>query len=113
VEAEKAGRELPRLEAFDYKMLGTLAALGHYNGVGKVMGVKIKRFLAWWVWRTYYLMQMPRWNRRVRIVLDWTTALVFRNDVVKLDFGEEEEGGEGTLATEAQRTKRTHRDGVN
>jgi hypothetical protein len=31
-------------------------------------------------------MQMPRWNRRFRIMLDWTIALLFRNDVAKLDL---------------------------
>jgi hypothetical protein len=33
---------------------------------------------------------MPRWERKIRVVLDWTVALFFRNDVVKLDlFGDE------------------------
>jgi hypothetical protein len=31
-------------------------------------------------------MQMPRWERRLRIMLDWTIALLFKNDVVKLDL---------------------------
>jgi hypothetical protein len=32
---------------------------------------------------------MPRWSRRFRIMLDWTTALLFKNDIVQLDlFGE-------------------------
>lgn len=91
------------LEAFDYKTLGMLASLGHYKGVGRVLKVKIRGFLAWWVWRTYYLMQMPRWNRRCRIMLDWTVALLFRNDVAKLDlFGtrhptmERKQSGEGS-----------------
>jgi NADH dehydrogenase len=74
-------------EAFVYRSLGTLAALGHYNGVGMVMRFRVKGFLAWWVWRSYYLMQMPRWERRVRLVLDWTLALFFKYDVVKLDLG--------------------------
>ena len=74
------------LEPFVYKTLGMLASLGHYKGVGRVFKVRIRGFLAWWVWRTYYLMQMPRWNRRFRIMLDWTVALLFRNDVAKLDL---------------------------
>jgi NADH dehydrogenase len=79
-----------KLEPFVYESLGTLAALGHYDGVGRVMKLKLRGFLAWWVWRSYYLMQMPRFERRLRIVLDWTVALLFKNDVVKLDlFGEE------------------------
>jgi NADH dehydrogenase len=78
------------LKPFVYKTLGTLAALGHYTGVGRVMKLKLRGFPAWWVWRTYYLLQMPRWERRLRIMLDWTIALFFKNDVVKLAlFGEE------------------------
>jgi NADH dehydrogenase len=75
---------------FVYNTLGTLAALGHYDGVGRVWKLKLRGFLAWFVWRTYYLFQMPRWERRIRIMMDWTVALLFRNDVVKLDlFGQE------------------------
>jgi NADH dehydrogenase len=78
------------LEPFVYSTLGTLAALGHYDGVGRVMKLKLRGFAAWFVWRTYYLFQMPRWDRRFRVMLDWTVALLFRNDVVKLDlFGQE------------------------
>src|SRR5688572_5321225 len=71
---------------FVYSTLGTLAALGHYDGVGRVWKFKIRGFVAWFAWRSYYLMQMPRWERRFRIMLDWTVALLFKNDVVKLDL---------------------------
>jgi NADH:ubiquinone reductase (H+-translocating) len=71
---------------FIYKNKGTLAALGRHKGVGRVFKFKIYGFLAWWVWRTYYLMQMPRFDRRLRIVIDWTVALFFKNDVVELDM---------------------------
>lgn len=84
----------PKLVPFVYKTLGTLAALGHYRGVGKVFSFKLKGFLAWWTWRTYYLMQMPRWSRRFRIMLDWTTSLFFKYDIVKLDFDGDPEPGE-------------------
>ena len=32
---------------------------------------------------------MPRWERRVRIVLDWTVALFFRPDITKVDLATE------------------------
>jgi NADH dehydrogenase len=80
----------PKLEPFIYETMGMLASLGHYSGVGRIGSIRIKGFLAWWVWRTYYMMQMTRWDRRFRVILDWTIALLFRNDVVKLDlFGEQ------------------------
>ena len=46
----------------------------------------VDRFPAWWLRRTYYLLQMPRWDRRLRIVLDWTVALFFRPDITKIDL---------------------------
>ena len=73
------------LKPFIYHNKGLLAALGHYKGVGRIFGVRIKGLLAWWVWRSYYLFQMPGWDRRLRIIIDWTVALLFKNDVVQLD----------------------------
>ena len=46
-------------------------------------------FLAWRVWRTHYLFQMPQRPRRLRLILDWTIALFFKNDVVQLDLSRE------------------------
>jgi NADH dehydrogenase len=82
VEVIHGGQPAP----FIYKSKGTLAALGHYKGVGRVYKIKIHGLLAWWVWRTYYLMQMPGFSRKVRLVIDWTVALFFKNDVVELDM---------------------------
>ena len=56
------------------------------NTFGRVLRFKIRGFLAWWVWRSYYLAQMPRFERKLRIVLDWTIALFFHYDIVKLDL---------------------------
>lgn len=74
------------LEPFIYKQKGTLAALGHFKGAAKLGKIGVRGFLAWWIWRTYYLMQMQGWGRRIRIVLDWTVALFFKNDIVELDL---------------------------
>ncbi len=74
-----------QLEPFVYDTKGLLASLGRYNGVGRIKWLRIKGFPAWWVRRTYYLMQMPQWSRRLRIVVDWTVALLFKNDIVQLD----------------------------
>jgi NADH:ubiquinone reductase (H+-translocating) len=76
---------------FIYHTKGLLAALGHYKGVGRIGKVRIKGFIAWWVWRSYYLFQMPQWERRIRIMLDWTVALFFPADVVQLDLFREQQ----------------------
>jgi NADH dehydrogenase len=82
-------RGSPDLRPFVYETKGLLAALGHYTGVGRIGKVRLYGFIGWWVWRTYYLFQMPQWSRRVRIVIDWTVALLFRTDVVQLDLQRE------------------------
>lgn len=74
---------------FVYSQLGVMAALGHYQAIGRVTGIPLTGFPAWWTWRTYYLFQMPRWSRRIRIMIDWTVALFFRPDIVKVDLAVE------------------------
>lgn len=63
---------------------GSLAALGCRTGVAKIFGLKLSGFPAWWVWRTVYLLKMPRFARKLRVAMDWTLALFFRRDVVEL-----------------------------
>jgi NADH dehydrogenase len=61
-----------------------MASLGHTRAVARVLGIRLSGFPAWWIRRTYYLFQMPRWNTRLRIVLEWTIALFFRPDITKV-----------------------------
>ncbi|HKG92941.1 MAG TPA: NAD(P)/FAD-dependent oxidoreductase [Gemmatimonadaceae bacterium] len=88
VHAAVEGREL---RPFVFRTLGTMAALGHTSAVAEVMGMRFTGFPAWWFRRTYYLFQMPRWDRRLRMVLDWTVALLFRPDITKVDLASERE----------------------
>jgi NADH dehydrogenase len=76
---------------FMFRTLGTMASLGHTRAVARVFGVRLTGFVAWWVRRTYYLFQMPHWDRRLRIVLDWTVALFFRPDITRIDLRVERE----------------------
>jgi len=78
------------IKPFIYETVGNLAALGHYNGVGKIYGIRLRGFVAWWVWRSYYLFRMPQWRRRIRIMADWTVSLLFGTDIVQLDLIPEE-----------------------
>ena len=75
---------------FEFRTLGLMAAIGHYKGLGTVLGFQIRGFFAWWVRRTYYLSVMPRWSQRIRIVADWTIALFFRPEISKVDLGREQ-----------------------
>jgi len=63
---------------------GSVASLGLYKGVAEVYGVKLKGFPAWFMHRTYHVSRMPTFNRKCRIVIDWTTALLFQREAVAL-----------------------------
>jgi NADH dehydrogenase len=65
-------------------MLGQVATLGRYKGIADVMGLRLRGFLGWFVTRTYHLYQLPLVQRRTRVVVDWTVALLFRRDLAEL-----------------------------
>jgi NADH dehydrogenase len=69
---------------YRHKHLGLVASLGLNKGVANVMGVKLRGWPAWFMHRTYHLIQIPTVNRKARIALDWTAAVFFRRDLVSM-----------------------------
>jgi NADH dehydrogenase len=75
---------------FVYATLGMMGSLGHGKAFGQLVRVRVRGALAWFVRRTYYLLQMPGWRRRVRIMIDWFFALLFQPDIVKISLESED-----------------------
>jgi NADH dehydrogenase len=69
---------------FDFKGLGKMGALGHRSAVAEVFGFKLSGFLAWWLWRTVYLMKLPGWGRRLKVASSWTLDLILPPEIVQL-----------------------------
>jgi NADH dehydrogenase len=69
---------------YRYRMLGQAATLGRYKGIAQVPGVRLRGFPGWFATRTYHLYQLPLLTRKLRVVVDWTTALFFRRDIAEL-----------------------------
>jgi NADH dehydrogenase len=67
-----------------FKALGLLAGLGHRCAVAEILGVRFSGFIAWWLWRTIYLMKLPGVERKLRVAIDWTLDLFFPRDIVYL-----------------------------
>ena len=70
-------------KAFVFETIGQLAALGRRTGVAQIFGYNFSGFVAWWLWRTIYLMKLPRFEKKLRVALDWTLDLVFTKDPVQ------------------------------
>jgi NADH dehydrogenase len=71
-------------EPYRYRMLGQVATLGRYKGIADVLGVRVRGFAGWFVTRSYHLYQLPLLTRKLRVVVDWTVALLFRRDIAEL-----------------------------
>lgn len=68
---------------FAYSTLGQLAVIGRRTGVANIRGLHFSGFVAWWLWRTVYLLKLPRLEKKVRVALDWTLDLIFPRDLVQ------------------------------
>lgn len=68
---------------FVFAGLGQLAAIGRRTGVAKIFGFKFSGFVAWWMWRTIYLAKLPRFEKKLRVAMDWTLDLFFAKDMVQ------------------------------
>ena len=68
---------------FRFKILGVFVPLGRFTGAAQVMGLRLSGFIAWFLYRTYYLYQLPRAERKLRVLIDWNLELFFRRDIVK------------------------------
>jgi NADH dehydrogenase len=74
---------------FDYKTKGMMALIGQRNGVGILFG-----FTAWWLWRSYYLGNLPTFEKKLRVAVDWFIDLFFKRDVTRLKTLTEERSRE-------------------
>jgi NADH dehydrogenase len=72
------------LASFSFKALGALASLGQRSAVAELLGLRLSGFVAWFAWRTIYLLKLPGWVRRLRVAFDWTLDLFFPRDITEL-----------------------------
>ena len=72
------------LKPYRHAYAGSVASLGLHRGVASVYGLKLSGWLAWFLHRTYHLSRVPTLNRKVRVVADWTLALLFAREIVSL-----------------------------
>jgi len=81
IERTILGRPLKR---FRYRTMGMLASIGHHTGVASMFGLKFSGFIAWWMWRTVYLMKLPRLVKKLRVMMAWTLDLLFGRDIEQM-----------------------------
>ena len=68
----------------EFSSKGQMAIIGKRTAIASIYGINIHGFMAWCIWRTVYLKKIPKLNKRLRILLDWTADLFFDRDISRL-----------------------------
>ena len=71
--------------SLSHKSFRVFVTSGRFSAAADVMELKVSGFMAWWLYRAYYLDQLPRLERKLNVVLDWTLELFFHRDIVRMD----------------------------
>src|SRR6516225_8362952 len=75
---------------FHFRPQGLLATIGHHNGVAEIYGLKFSGLVAWFLWRTVYLMKIPTISRKLNVVVDWTWDIFFKPNIVQVHVAEQQ-----------------------
>jgi NADH dehydrogenase len=90
---------------FDYKTKGMMAEIGKRTGVATVFGLRIHGFAAWWLWRTYYLANLPTFKKKLKVIGDWTSDLIFKPDVAMIKRSDLEANNTDNVKLQMSRNK--------
>ncbi|HUQ22359.1 MAG TPA: FAD-dependent oxidoreductase [Gaiellaceae bacterium] len=75
-------------QPFRYPGLGQGVSIGRRTAVGEVKGIPIRGLLCWIVWRSMLFYFFPTWDRRLRLLADWTIWPLVGRDIVQLSRGD-------------------------
>lgn len=77
------------VKEYRHNNLGAVAGLGQYKGVANIMGFGLKGLPAWLAHRGYHGLAMPMYERKARVLADWTMGFLFGRDLVPLTYLQE------------------------
>lgn len=86
----RLGKNLSRVlsgrepQPFRYPGLAQGVSIGRRTAVGEVKGVPLRGLLCWLVWRSLLFYYFPSWDRRLRLLADWTIWPLVGRDIVWL-----------------------------
>jgi len=81
IEAVLAGHQK---KPFRFSTIGQLASIGHRCGVANILGMNFSGFVAWFLWRSVYLLKLPRLAKKTRVALSWLLEMIFSKDLEQM-----------------------------
>ncbi len=68
---------------FLFRTLGEFVNLGHQTAVAQIKVFKFSGIIAWFLWRGTYLVKIPHWSRKFRVVTGWTLDTIFGRTAIE------------------------------
>jgi NADH dehydrogenase len=89
-QGKQAGRNILRtirnkpLKRYRFTGLGDACGLGRRRAIAQLWGIGITGVPAWIMWRSIFLVFMPTWEKRLRILFDWFITPFTGRDVAEI-----------------------------
>tara|TARA_B100001964_G_scaffold237882_1_gene302262 strand:- start:14 stop:1273 length:1260 start_codon:yes stop_codon:yes gene_type:complete len=71
------------LTSLTYSSKGLLISLGQWMAAGQIAGVQLSGRTIWWLWRSIYVSKLISWQKKLRVIVDWTINLFSPRDISK------------------------------
>jgi NADH dehydrogenase len=90
-QAVQLGESIPkairrrRVRPYIHYSLGTVASYGVLKGAANIKGIQLKDTWAWLAHRSYHLLAMPTFDRKVRILSGWVADAIGKTDLSPMD----------------------------
>jgi NADH dehydrogenase len=74
---------------FSFRTIGYLVSLGRQTAAAELRGLRFSGLPAWLLWRGVYLSKLPGFEKRLRVLLDWTLDLFSPRDITLTSVAEQ------------------------
>ncbi len=76
--------ESRRLKAYKFTGLGDAVSLGNRHAIAHLKGVPLYGFNAWVAWRIALFIFVPSWERKFRLLIDWSMWPFLGRDIISM-----------------------------
>lgn len=78
---------IEKRKPFKYKDKGTLATIGKSLAVGRIFGLNVKGFIAWFLWSFVHIFYLIEFRNRFRVMAEWIWYYFTNRNGVRLITG--------------------------
>ena len=76
------------LKPFRFSGIGEGCSIGHRRAVAHVKGVPMWGIPGWVAWRATFMVFIPSWDRKLRILIDWMLTAISGRDIANIRMNE-------------------------